>query len=230
MGALLLQLIGPLQAWGVQSHFTHRDTGLEPSKSGAIGLVCAALGKPRNEAHPDNAGKPPLAALAALRMGVRVDREGLVLKDYHTAQNVMKAGGEPFKGTKDTELSERFYLMDAAFLVGLEGDLALLAAVDAALRRPHWPLCLGRKACPPGEPVWLKDGFQPDVALEDALARYRRLRPGREEDRAMRLVIEDAEAGSIVRPDQPVAFGPRREFTVRRVRMDFCVPAAQREG
>ncbi|MCC6935346.1 MAG: CRISPR-associated protein Cas5, partial [Thermomicrobiales bacterium] len=27
---LLLRLTGPMQAWGTQSRFTHRDTGLEP--------------------------------------------------------------------------------------------------------------------------------------------------------------------------------------------------------
>src|SRR5512136_490986 len=105
MGTLLLRLVGPMQSWGMQSNFTHRDTGLEPSKSGVIGLICAALGKPRDENHPDNARKPSLDELAKLRMGVRVDREGLVQCDYHTANNVMKAGGKPFAGLKETELS-----------------------------------------------------------------------------------------------------------------------------
>ena len=43
MSVLLLRLAGPMQAWGTQSRFTVRDTGLEPSKSGVIGLLCAAL-------------------------------------------------------------------------------------------------------------------------------------------------------------------------------------------
>ena len=48
-------------------------------------------------------------------MNVRVLREGVMQKDYHTAQNVAKAAG----GTKETELSTRWYLADADFLVGL---------------------------------------------------------------------------------------------------------------
>ena len=151
MSVLLLRLAGPMQSWGVQSHFTHRDTGLEPSKSGVIGLICAALGKPRDENHPDNVGKPPLEHLAKLRMGVRVDREGLVKKDYHTANKVMKAGGKPFVGTKDTELSTRFYLADAAFLVGLESDNdELLRELDDRLQRPVWMPAMPGGATPQG--------------------------------------------------------------------------------
>ena len=33
MATLLLQLVGPMQAWGVTSRFDERDSGLEPSKS-----------------------------------------------------------------------------------------------------------------------------------------------------------------------------------------------------
>lgn len=229
MGTLLLRLVGPMQSWGVQSHFTHRDTGLEPSKSGVIGLICAALGKPRDESHPDNAGKPTLSALAGLRMGVRVDREGIVKKDYHTAKDIMKAGGKPFVGLKETELSDRFYLADAAFLVGLESkDHELLQQIDAHLRRPIWMLYLGRKAFAPGSPVWLPDGLKPDMNLEEALqgpTAYPRLANGRNHSQRARLVIEDAEKGSIVRPDQPISFTRgSRQFTIRRVRMEFCIP------
>ena len=84
-------------------------------------------------------------------MAVRVDREGRLMRDYHTAQNVRRA--DATKGTQDTVLSERFYLADADFLVGLEGDRAFLERLDAALRRPVWPLFLGRKAFVPSLPV-----------------------------------------------------------------------------
>ncbi len=47
MSVLLLRLAGPLQSWGTQSRFRVRDTGREPSKSGVIGLLCTALGRPR---------------------------------------------------------------------------------------------------------------------------------------------------------------------------------------
>ena len=227
MATLLLQLIGPMQSWGTQSHFTHRDTGLEPSKSGVIGLLCAALGKPRNEADLANQNKPSLSSLAALRMGVRVDREGLVKRDYHTAKNVMKASGGP---PKDTELSDRFYLADAAFLVGLEGDMGLLQVLHERLRRPVWMLFLGRKSFVLGEPAWLRDGLKPELSLEDVLLhpqyRYRAIATQQEgfDDKHVRVVIEDNDRGSIVRNDQPTTFNRKsltQHCTARRVRIEF---------
>ncbi len=208
-GTLLLRLAGPMQAWGVQSRFTVRDTGLEPSKSGAIGLLCAALGRPRSA---------PVADLAALRFGVRVDREGVLTYDFHTAQNVRKAGG----GIKDTEVSRRYYLADASFLVGLSGELALLQQAHAALRKPHWPLYLGRKAFVPGEPIWLADGLRPGQDLLTALSRYPwSARPGQTRPDRLRLVLEDRH-GAEVRPDQPLSFQSNaRRFAPRRVRTEW---------
>jgi CRISPR system Cascade subunit CasD len=240
MGTLLLRLMGPMQSWGVQSHFTHRDTGLEPSKSGVIGLVCAALGKPRDEDHPANADKPSLESLARLRMGVRVDREGLVKRDYHTAQGVMKASGKPFRGLKTTELSDRFYLADAAFLVGLESsDAALLHQLHDRLRSPVWMLYLGRKAFAPGALVWLRKGLKLEQDLEQALCSYPRIADPRRQQFSdenkhykARMMIEDPEHGSIIRPDQPVSFAKgNRKHTVRHIRVEFCeLPRAKEES
>src|SRR4051812_46565864 len=81
MPTLFMRFSAPMQAWGIRSRFTERDTGREPSKSGVIGVLCCALGKPRVE----NANPLPLAALSNLRLGIRVDREGVLRKDYHTA-------------------------------------------------------------------------------------------------------------------------------------------------
>ena len=132
MSVLLLRLSGPMQSWGVQSRFTVRDTGLEPSKSGVVGLLCAALGRRRSE---------PVDDLAALPMGVRVDQEGTMARDFHTAgkSGILKASGRVEH--KNLVVSSRYYLTDARFLVGLEGDdLTLLQKLHAALRDPHWSL------------------------------------------------------------------------------------------
>jgi len=216
MSVLLLRLAGPMQSWGVQSRFTVRDTGLEPSKSGVVGLLCAALGRRRDE---------PVDDLAGLRMGVRVDQEGTVARDYHTAGKggILKASGKVEK--KNLVVSNRYYLADARFLVGLEsGDLALLRRLHDALRDPHWPLYLGRKAFVPGEPVWLADGLCEGVALWPALTSYAWLgyEPRRRPD-PVRFVIEDTggiviedASGEAVRPDQPLSFAERR-FAPRRV-------------
>jgi CRISPR system Cascade subunit CasD len=212
MSVLLLRLVGPMQSWGVQSRFSVRDTGLEPSKSGVVGLLCAALGRHRHE---------PVDDLARLTMGVRIDQEGVRARDFHTAMNVLKAGG----GIKNTEPSTRYYLADARFLVGLEGDdLDLLTRLHTALRDPVWPLYLGRKAFVPGEPVWLKHGLLPKTELRAALETYPWLGPvGKEPEAQLRLVLEDPENGSEVRPDQPLSFAERR-FAPRRVTTTF-IPA-----
>lgn len=220
MPTLLLKLVAPMQSWGVQSNFTHRDTGFEPSKSGVIGLICAALGRDRAERIDD---------LAALKMGVRVDRQGTVLKDYHTAKNVMRAGGGK---PKETELSDRFFLADAAFLVGLEGNdenRVLLETIQHHLKHPVWMLFLGRKAFPPGEAIWIpnpqdktKPGGIKELPLREALVKgHARLRSSGTDTPETRLVLED-EFGDVVRPDQPITFRKgARQFTVRRVNIDF---------
>lgn len=208
MNVLLLRLSGPMQSWGVQSRFSVRDSGLEPSKSGVIGLLCAALGRPR---------QAPVTDLAALKMGVRVDKEGRLAYDFHTAQNVLKASG----GIKDTEPSRRYYLADAKFLVGLAGaDLALLTQIQQALHQPVWPLYLGRKAFVPGETVLLADGLHADCELLTALKGYVRLHPDATEAGNRRRIVWEDEEGVEVRPDQPVSFAERR-FALRRVATGF---------
>jgi CRISPR system Cascade subunit CasD len=206
-----------MQSWGTQSRFSVRDTGLEPSKSGVIGLLCAALGRPRTQ---------PLDDLAALKMGVRVDREGLMKKDFHTAKDVAKAGG----GTKDCELSTRYYLADADFLVGLEGDRPLLERLDRSLAAPVWALCLGRKSFVPGVPVRLPDALS-DRPVRDALCALpwtARNRREAQQPPAVRLrLVLDAPFGTTpeVRCDLPAAPFSERRFTLRHVTTEF-IPLA----
>lgn len=212
MLTLLLRLAGPMQSWGTTSRFDERDSQLEPSKSGVLGLICAALGRDRAEAVDD---------LARLKMGVRVDREGLLMRDYQTAggdrdpnkKTMMLASGDV---KNRTVISPRYYLADAAFLVGLEGDdRDQLAQIHTSLRSPHWPLALGRKSFPPGEPVWLEGAIR-EEELREALLTWPRIAKPRHEqrDEPVRLVLEHENAGA-VRLDQPVApfaerrFGPR---------------------
>src|SRR5690606_28500785 len=85
MPTLLLRLEGPMQSWGISSRFRQRDTATEPSKSGVIGLICAALGKPRKEDPATEGRWPSLAQLASLQMGVRTDRAGTIGVDFQTA-------------------------------------------------------------------------------------------------------------------------------------------------
>lgn len=160
MATLLLRLQGPMQSWGTRSRFDHRETWPYPTKSGVIGLLAAALGRDRAK---------DISDLAALRMGVRVDKPGTLMVDYQTAQGVLTADLRNLGNVQ----SWRYYLADAAFLVGLEGEKTLLERAHTALRNPRWPLFLGRKGYVPSPPVYLPDPPSLlDVPLEEALACY----------------------------------------------------------
>lgn len=215
---LLLRLKAPMQSWGVSSRFSIRDTGKEPSKSGVIGLLCAALGISREEANLDN---PQFASLTKLKMNVCVLREGVMQKDYHTAQNVAKAAG----GTKPTELSDRWYLADADFLVGLESEhVEFLESLQDALKKPKWQLFLGRKAFVPSLPVYLeKDGIQEGEPLE--ILRNAIVENTKDQHR---IIVED-ESGTEIRQDVPLDFAKRR-FSLRRVRTEFFAPVESLRG
>jgi len=212
MSVLLLRLAGPMQSWGTDSRFSHRDTRAEPSKSGVVGLLCAALGRPRSA---------PLEDLAGLTMGVRVDRPGRLARDYHTAQEVLRADGS---GRQDTVISDRYYLADADFLVGLEGQRGLLQQLDAALRRPVWPLYLGRKSFVPGRPVPLPQPADAihEGALLDVLGSFGWF-PRDAKDRPegpLRYVVEVPFGSGEPRPDLPLSFA-KRTFAVRHVLSGF---------
>lgn len=152
---LLLRLTGPLQSWGERSHFNERDTARFPTRSGVIGLLAAALGRPRDAGIDD---------LNALSITIRTDRPGIILRDLHTVggglpakATVTTAEGKKRPGDTGTLLTHRSYLADAAFTLALTtgGDTALLNQVATALAAPHWPPYLGRRSCPPEGPLLL---------------------------------------------------------------------------
>lgn len=187
---LLLRLEGPLQSWGTRARWDVRDTALEPTKSGVIGLIGCALGLRR--------GDPELERLdRSLRFAVRVDRAGIVATDYHTVSGYHRtaagdyrvggAAGQTVKNLakameyeESTIVSPRDYLHDASFLVALESDDELLLRQVAgeaphphwrgSLRQPAWPLYLGRKSCVPTRPVFCRLTCEYE-GLEDALTR-----------------------------------------------------------
>lgn len=138
MSTLLLRLAGPMQSWGVSSRFSHRRTRTEPTKSGVLGLIAAAQGRRRCDELED---------LLQLRIGVRVDQPGSLVIDFQTEKD-RKGSSLP--------LSRRHYLSDAIFVVGIEGEKQLLEGIKEALLHPKFPLYLGRRSCPPGQPLVLK--------------------------------------------------------------------------
>ncbi|WLQ53795.1 type I-E CRISPR-associated protein Cas5/CasD (plasmid) [Streptomyces poriferorum] len=140
MSVLTLLLAGPLQSWGASARFTRRTTEAAPTKSGVLGILAAAQGIQRGDDRR-------LAELAALRFGVRVDQPGTRISDFQTAHHRVTGKSMP--------LSTRFYLADAVFTAALEGDRTLLTTLHNALRTPVYPTYLGRRSCPPAQPVEL---------------------------------------------------------------------------
>ena len=216
MSTLLLRLAAPLQAWGTESKFESRRTQREPSKSGVIGMLAAALGLRRDA---------DLSELTALRFGVRVDREGKVIRDFHTAQAVKTEKKAKKEKTEEPEkigyVTSRYYLSDAVFLVGLESeDHALLEKIETALRAPYFPLFLGRRSCPPTLPLVL--GLREkdlETALREEDNQNQNARSIKRTRRYIRLDSMPNELEGAVVRDLPISFSPyKREFGYRRAK------------
>lgn len=227
--SLALCIDAPMQSWGTTSRFIIRETATEPTKSGIVGLLAAALGIARDDTER-------IARLAELRMGVRVDREGIIERDYHTTQNVPTTLG----GGHRTIVSNRYYLADAVFLVVLEGEPSLLAQLHTAVQHPHWPLFFGRKAFVPARPLLVshRDGGPPtaigltDEPLNVVLTEHPWLEIDPETCRREARAIEQRQAvtlrtvvdcratspGAEPRHDHPVSFARNdRRFATRSV-------------
>ncbi|MCC3769500.1 type I-E CRISPR-associated protein Cas5/CasD [Streptomyces sp. UNOC14_S4] len=228
---LLLRLAGPLQSWGDRSAFNRRETRPEPTKSGIVGLLAAAAGRPRGAALDD---------LAGLDLGIRTDQPGSILRDYHTVSDyrgrplpaaAVNAKGlqKPTSPAKHTHVTQRFYLQDAVFVAALEGPDELVTALEHALRRPVFPLALGRRSCTPTQPLVL--GLRArgllEALQEEPWQVHKRVRErwGRRHNNADRIdlpVTLDDLDGNETRDDVPLSFTVRaRAFTTRRVRHTY---------
>lgn len=211
MATLLLRLAAPLQAWGSSSKFNIRNTEREPAKSGVIGMIAAAMGIKRCD---DNG----LERLSGLRFGVRVDREGKLLKDFHIVRQ-MKNGK-----LDDSHLTERYYLSDAVFVAALESDdTELLMEIEQALKNPVYPLFLGRRSCPPTLPVVL--GIS-DSSLGDAL-RGTELQ-AENKNKYIRIVCDSDNDGSVVQ-DVPLSFSQLRRKHGYRMKKEEMYPINEEE-
>lgn len=149
---LFIRLEGPMQSWGERARWGQRDTQWEPTKSGVIGLLACALGWGSDR----DADIRKLSG--SVIMGVRVDRAGRMVRDYHTVTGGVLSAEGKVKVNANTHLpetvtSDRFYLTDASFLIALRSSSAIVEQLAAALGRPVWPPFLGRRSCPPSRPL-----------------------------------------------------------------------------
>ncbi|GAA3380954.1 hypothetical protein GCM10020367_70300 [Streptomyces sannanensis] len=232
MPGIVIHLSGPLMSFGEHSQFTERDTHTRPTRSALIGLLAAAHGRPRSADITD---------LTGLRFTIRVDRPGQRLVDFHTIGGglpqhltVPTAKGDRKEEGTATIVTRRHYLADAAFTVAVDHpDPALITEAATALRRPRWPLYLGRRACPPAGPVTVSPVVDDAATLLDTMPLHRTRPYGAD---TVPVVFaydhtphEEAPARSVLN-DQPVSFHPhhrahrpRTEYvTTRHLPADLC--------
>ena len=183
---LFLRLEGPMQSWGERARWSVRDTADAPTKSGIVGLLACALGWNTD---------PDLRNLSQqIRLGVRCDRPGTPLIDFHTVVGgVMSAEGKVKKnantGKAETVVSWRHYLCDASFLAAVQADdSGLITRLAEAIQSPRWPVFLGRKSCPPGLPPYAGVGDYP--GLIEALQSTPLNTPQKQDPLQVRAVIE----------------------------------------
>lgn len=241
VAVLTLRLAAPLQSWGGEGRFNRRGTRPEPTKSGVTGLLAAAAGRAREQDITD---------LLALRLAVRVDQPGTLLRDYHTVSDYrdvslpstkVNAKGQQQPAGKATHITERFYLQDAVFVAAVTGPSATIDILAHALESPAFPLALGRRSCPPSGRLVL--GVHRGATLDDVLdtvpwqaaehAKLRRLRQLRRDGTAagatvtLPITVEDPDGADQI-TDVPSSFSLRaRVFTARCIRHGWANPPAQ---
>lgn len=188
---LLVWLEGALQSYGVDSKYDNRDTLPFPSRSAFMGLLLCALGRPgEQEEWCTEMASRSLTIRAYPKIDARADADARARHEQHLLDFQMvgsgydksdpwqcmmvpkkRDGGNP-AGNAPGKMIYRHYLQNMAFACILEtcGDGPEL---ESALQQPFWPVCLGRKNCPPSERLdWgLHDTEDEAIARADDLAR-----------------------------------------------------------
>jgi CRISPR system Cascade subunit CasD len=234
---LALLLDAPMQSWGFESRFQRRATGLQPTKSGIIGMICAAMGLAKGSAQ-ERATLPTLAQLKMTSIAIPRRRRNLWsaeteevavarLEDFHTVLGTRRASGSV---NPDPVVTRRQYLVDARFGVVLEGDHTLLERVAAALQNPVWGVWLGRKSCPPAEAIY-RGLFATQSDAQRELI-------GDTPLEALTVVteVERFDEGTDSLSDQPVSFGDskssgpdKRQFAPRRIKVQPGIGLSAKE-
>ncbi len=170
---LVFLLSGPMASFGGYAGHERRGSGVVPMRSAVLGLLGAALGINRADAEGQ-------AALRAYSVAVQPFQESAPFRDYHTVQTVPTAGAKRPPTRKhalarvgreiNTVITIRDYRCDVLIGVALWGNGQwTLGDLSLRLRRPVFPLYLGRKSCPLASPL------NPDVVMAagpvEALAR-----------------------------------------------------------
>lgn len=202
MSVLVMRLAAPLQSWGAPCSYSIRETEYQPTRSGIIGMIAAAMGYPR-QANLDN--------LRKLKIGVRVDRQGALITDFQTIQDPKR-----FARPMSSEVTKREYLSDAVFVAGIEcKDEQFMENIVAALKAPIFPLYLGRRSCPPTLPLMI--GLEKDKTLIETLRTFPlQAVPSKNIHYIFIYIDSDSEKDSRFVRDDPISFDQRnRMYTWR---------------
>ncbi len=160
---LILILEGPLAAYGAEMVDARGPVRDWPGASLLIGLLANALGYTRGqrEAHA--------RLQTRLQFAVRIDREGVRLRDFQTVQLGHSDEGWTTRGLPEgraggaatyesPHIRERYYFTDLLLSVAIAlreaHDPPTLDDIAAALGDPARPLFLGRKPCLPSRPIF----------------------------------------------------------------------------
>lgn len=210
---LALYLDAPLQSWGYQSRFDRRTSLSYPTRSGIVGMICAAMGVDRS----DTEG---LQRFESLTISVYTFRQGRRLVDFHTVGGgwdkkinpqcvVPKADGK----AGHTVVSRREYLQSSRYGAILQVDNTLGQRIVIALTNPIWGIWLGRKSSIPASPI-----FQGQFGSEhEALTKL----VGLADSDILRTIkeVKNFEDGTDTLMDNPLDFS-RRRFKPRRIMVE----------
>lgn len=166
---LIFDLYGPLASWGEIAVGEVRGSADHPTRSALLGLVASALGISRS----DEAGQQKLSK--NYRFGVRLDAPGEALRDYHTVQfptgkgarGLITRADELRYERRSAMLTSRDYRVDAHYTICLwstsDQPPWSLNDLAQALKKPAFPMFLGRKSCPLALPL------RPEILDADSL-------------------------------------------------------------
>jgi len=180
-------------------------------------------------------------------MGVRVDRPGTLLRDYHTVSNLTgdallsaSVGSKGLQKTtspkKRVHVTERFYLQNACFVAAIEGPEVLVQNLAEAVNNPAFPLFLGRRSCPPDHPPLIPDEdresltWNPDLESVLSLIEWQGkpieygLPKKTVAPRSLSVTFDTAHGDSEV-ADVPISYDPtKRGMSTRKVSTSWVVP------
>lgn len=151
-----LSFDAPLMSFGGPAVDQVGNTFHFPPKSMLTGLLGAALGYSRSE-------HQKLQQLQdGFTYGVREDRPGEVIEDFQTVDlkapwmagmwnnGKYQTGDDVRETDKRREILHKQYIADAVYTVILDPIDLPQSELVGALRRPNWPLYIGRKSCGAG--------------------------------------------------------------------------------